>query len=110
MTRETWLPLDPSAPPGTSRAQTSGAWLSAEMARRGISNAELYRRLRTLGFRGGSANIIAMWRHDRTPIAPETLPLILEALGLPPAQRQHWAMHFLHALYPNFASLLRGGA
>lgn len=106
MTRRTWLPMDPAMPPGTRRDQTSGAWLSTEMARRGISNADLFRRLVRLGFRGGSANIIAMWRHDKSPIASETLPFLLEALDLRPADQQLWAMHFLHALHPKLASLL----
>ena len=106
MTRQTWLPMDPAVPPGTHHDQTSGAWLSAEMAYRGLSNADLFRRLVRLGFRAGSPNIIAMWRHDKSPVAPETLPLLLDALDLRPADQRLWAMHFLHGLHPKLASLL----
>jgi hypothetical protein len=105
MTRQTWLPDDPTIAPGTRRDQTSGEWLSAEMKREGVSNKQLHGRLRLLGFDGGS-NVISMWRHDATPIALETLPLVLDALRLPFDQRPLWATHFLHAQYPSLAGLL----
>ena len=106
MTRPTWLPLYPTDPPGLHKAQTSGAWLMHEMERRNISNLELYRRLRAAGFRGVSANIISLWRTDKTAIAPETLPLLLEALDIPSPDRQLWATLFFHALHPDLADLI----
>jgi len=106
MTRQTFLPLDPADPVGCLTVQTSGAWLTAEMRRRRISNQELYRRLRAGGFIGTSANIVSMWRYDATPIAPETLPLLLDALGLPASECRLWGTHFLHALHPRLANLV----
>ncbi|MDA8251908.1 MAG: hypothetical protein M0Z28_22470 [Rhodospirillales bacterium] len=78
------LPPYPTDPPGLHKAQTSVAWLTHEMERRDISNLELYRRLRAAGLRGVSTNIISLWRTDKTAITPETLPLLLEALEMPP--------------------------
>lgn len=106
MTRATWLPLDPADPPGLHKAQTSGAWLTGEMERRGLSNRELYHRLQAAGFIGTSDNIISLWRTDRTAIAPETLPLLLEALDMPVSNRHLWAKHFFHALHPGLAELI----
>ena len=108
MTRPTWLPLHPTDPPGLHKAQTSGAWLTHEMERRNISNLELYGRLRAAGFRGVSTNIISLWRTDKTAIAPETLPLLLEALDMPFPNRQLWAKHFFHAQHPDLAGLIFG--
>ncbi len=109
MMRETWLPHDPTITPGARPDQTSGEWICREMERGGITNQELYRRMRALGY-SGYPNIIPMWRHDSTPIALETLPLVLEALGLPTERRQLWATHFLHAQYPRLAGLLLDAA
>jgi hypothetical protein len=106
MARQVFLPLDPRG--ATGNDQTSGQWLTAEMARRGLSNSEFFARLCRLGFTSTSGNIVSMWRTDRCAISLEALPLVLEALDIAPAERPLWALHFLRAVHPRFVDCLGG--
>ncbi len=106
MARQILLPIDSRGT--TGQYQTSGQWLTAEMARRGIPNGELYSRLCRLGFASASGNIVSMWRTDRCAISLEVLPLVLEALGIAPDERPLWALHFLRAIHPRLVNCLGG--
>lgn len=89
---------------------THGQWLCGEMQSRGITNIELFMRMSRLGFSGQSANIVSMWRADACRVALDTLPMLLEALGMGEEARHAWVVHYMVAKYPALAPYLRGAA
>ncbi len=89
---------------------TQGQWLIGEMETRGIRGIDLFRRMSALGFDGTSSNIVTLWRKDESKIGLETLPILLEALGMDEEERRGWVMLFTGARYPALVPYLQVAA
>ncbi len=89
---------------------TQGQWLTGEMEARGLRGIDLFRQMTKLGFEGISPNIVTLWRKDESKIGLETLPTLLEALGMDEEERRCWVVLFTGARYPALAPYLQVAA
>ena len=85
---------------GEADRLTHGEWLCRQMAHRDISCIELFRRMSVLGFDGQSPNIVSLWRAGSCRVGLETLPKLLQALGMGEGECRAWVLHFTGGVYP----------
>ena len=86
---------------------TQGQWLRAQMDRRRVACGELFERMVACGFEAQSPNIVSLWRADTCKVGLETLPKMLEGLGMDCEERRAWVIHFTGATYPALVPYLR---
>ncbi len=95
--------IGPDDPTGADPPQ----WLTHHMARQGLSDAGLLKKLQMLGYPAESRVNVAKWRKGKTPIPPEVFYKICLALGMPNDQAMRLACEVLKEAYPEIAPFIR---